>query len=1140
MIKYFLVLLSAFLYLEYVTLPVLAVTRVALVSTRGREAENKVLTLAEALLGEEPDIALVERREVERVLNEQKLTLSGFGDSDKAITIGKLLGVEMFAVLEVFPSSKEAIGLLVFDAGSGVKLLDMTLSADEIEKTAKIVVTGVSKACAKRRQPALQKKTVCLLSVRNAELPREMDDFCAGLGILLERALLDSPGIVALERNRLELVNRERSLPVAEEMKDLWSSVVVVESDVRRAADGRDLRVVCRLSNVTGQDISTVETTASQTNADSLARELAGRLAESLHVVSISAAEVKPIVEASRFYGEAQFLLGHGDRSAAIPHMYAACALAPTNKAFRAELKSLIVDDIFSHLAEAKRLFQWADNRTIWHYGVPVTKANRRYEESGLRCLAEGREQLTKAMDEMGPVLVEQHADDDRWFRDNTNSFKMVIPRSGADRFIVPLRRFYDRGDESQQSRMQTIINEYMDHIANRIEIVLLQIGGAGNDNKLLIDQNTDTSLTWLRSIHDLSVNPNDNYYRLLAKIAITWLKISERVYHRESSSQKKWDPRSAYMLMGLFLQECTGINSIFWPEFAGNSSIMNEASIKIGGAMAGNPYPFIRLYGHAIELNNVLQSNCLPPDIAQQQRIEFKETMLDILLTKPTAIRYNDASFLFQKIFHDTNELYEAQVELCDTMLSNHIIDEGALESLINNEPDLANQIKWIERVLAVNELIFREDSRHSFGVRKKFNQLLDKILPPGTYNETREKEFSRLREYNRRISSPPPVVSPAPPPPVSALSFSNLPWTDIHKVFDITSIAGLSSFDLPVMDGEAIYVLGHGGDLAHHGPFIKLLKIHLPDGEVQQFGDNRYYGSGQDACLGNGHFYAAMDLPNGIYDFPLGPGEVRCIDRNNGLPSSVVYSIAYLDGRLYAGLGGDGYIISYDLASNRTLVLASSRRREKLSPLDNGPPFQTDRMLADPPRSRVLFHIQGQQEIWQIDQDDTIRLYAKIINNQCARTIITNQHAKIVKIIKAQPGEPQNKWKRDRPFLKDKQWDSFLYTDNKAFVYNLLDSQCEIITTPCQGLVPVVVRCTARVSKPPPYQVVGKWLWAANPLARICLENMMTEQFPGLAREGVGLGFNPTQCIFPFNNGKQLLLGDGQTLWLVDLKID
>jgi len=783
---------------------------VALVSTCGEKAENHVLELAEVLLGTQPDIVLVERREVERVFSEQKLMLSGLGDSDKAMAIGKLLGVEVFAVLEIFPSSKEALGLLVYDAGNGVKLLDMSLPADEIEKTVKIVVTGVSKACAKRQQPALQKKTVCLLSVRNAELPREMDGLCTALRMLLERALLDSPGIAVLERNRLELVHRESYLPVAGESKELWSSVVVVELDVRRAADGHDLRVVCRLSNVTGQDIGTVEATASQTNADSLSRELADRLTESLQVVSISA-EAKPIVEASRFYDEAQFLHSHGDLSDAVAHMYAVCALTPANKVFRAELNSFLIDDAYSRLEEARRCFRFADGRRIWR--------SKQFTKEGSRFLTEGHEQLTKALDEVDPVLVEQHVDDNRWLRDNTNSFKIGSPLNNrADRFILQLRRTYDRGDESQQSRIQTIINEYLDHIVDRIEIALLRTGGTGNDNIDLISHNTSDILGWLNFIRNWSLNPND-YHRRFAKIAMAWLKMSELVYHKESTAQKnKWDPGRSDILVGLFWHECTGIKSIYGGERAETNSIINEASIKIGDAMVRNPYPFIRLYGHAIELHNVLRSDCLPPDIAQQQRIEFKEAVLNIMLTEPPTGRYkgmyNDADFIFQKLFHDTNELYEAQVELCDVMLSNHMIHNGLIQSLINKEPDPANKLKWIERVLAVNALA---DSRSYYNssdlVATEFEQLRNKVL-------------------GIPAPVPMPVVSAEPLPILPCL-----PWTEIHRVFDVTSIAGLSSFDRFVMDGEAIYVLCHGSSEETLGQYIgiellRLLKIHLPDG--------------------------------------------------------------------------------------------------------------------------------------------------------------------------------------------------------------------------------------------------------------------------------------------------------------------
>ncbi|MCX6993179.1 MAG: hypothetical protein NT011_08575 [Kiritimatiellaeota bacterium] len=1098
MIKYFLILLSAFLCLEYTTLPVLAVTRVALVSTCGERAENNVLALAEVLLSTQPDIALVERREVERALNEQKLILSGLGDSDKAMATGKLLGVEVFAVLEILPGSKEVLGLLVFDAGNGVKLLDMTLPADGGEKTAKIVLTGMRKACAKRQQPALHKKNVCLLSMRNAELPREMDDFCAALGVLLERALLDSPGIAVLERNRLEFVNRERSLPVAEESKDLWSSVVIVESDVRLAADGRDLWVVCHLSNVTGQDIGTVDATSSQTNADLLARELASRFTESLHVVPVGA-EVNPLIEASLFSHEAQLLHSHGDRSAAIAHMYATCALAPTNKVFRAELNSFLIDDAYSRLEEARRCFRFADGRRIWR--------SKQFTKEGSRFLTEGHEQLTKALDEMGPVLVEQHVDDNRWLRDNTNSFKIGSPFNGADRLILQLRRIYDRGDESQQSRIQTIINEYLDHIVDRIEIALLRTGGTGNDNENLISQNTSNILNWLRFIRNWSLNSND-YHRRFAKIATAWLKMSERIYHEESTAQNhKWDLEDN-STVSLLWRECTGIGSVFGPERKKPISMMNEASTKFGDAMIRNPYPLIRLYGHAIELHNALQSDCLSPDIAQQQRIEFKEAALNIMLTKPTWTLYRDTDYLFQKLFTDTNELYDAQVEWCDMLLSSHIVYDDLVRSLINKEADPANKLKWIERVLAVNALADSQSYyNHRALVAVEFEQLHNKVLGIPT-------------------PVPMPVVSAEPPPTLPCL-----PWTEIHRVFDITSIAGLSSFDHFVMDGEAIYVLCHGSSQETLGQYrgielLKLLKIHLPDGGAQQFGviKQPYFANVTDVCFGDGHFYVATD-GQGIFDFPIGPGEVRVIDSNNGLPSSVVYSIAYLDGRLYAGLGGDGYIISYDLASNRPLVLASSRRREKLSPLDNGPRFQTDHMLADPKRNRVLFRIQGQQEIWRINQDDTICLYAKIS--------------------KYSPYNPKNYTDQyiKKLVLKDEHGVAICGKDNQALVYNLLNTPYEIMH----------IREDAYYSGTNSYiygdsdfaprlcQVVGKWLWIASPFGRMNMKkNMERELFPGLAREGVGVGFNPTQCIFPFNNGKQLLLGDDKTLWLVDLKID
>src|SRR4051812_22376790 len=73
--------------------------RLALVSTDKGDSIRNVLTLAEAKLSEVPAVQLLERQAVDRVLAEQKLSLSGVVATEQALTIGKLLSVNLFAVL---------------------------------------------------------------------------------------------------------------------------------------------------------------------------------------------------------------------------------------------------------------------------------------------------------------------------------------------------------------------------------------------------------------------------------------------------------------------------------------------------------------------------------------------------------------------------------------------------------------------------------------------------------------------------------------------------------------------------------------------------------------------------------------------------------------------------------------------------------------------------------------------------------------------------------------------------------------------------------------------------------------------------------------------------------------------------------
>jgi hypothetical protein len=149
------------------------------------------------------------------------------------------------------------------------------------------------------------------------------------------------------------------------------------------------------------------------------------------------------------------------------------------------------------------------------------------------------------------------------------------------------------------------------------------------------------------------------------------------------------------------------------------------------------------------------------------------------------------------------------------------------------------------------------------------------------------------------------------------------------------------------PTILGEALY-----RSRANHGlPFVTIPAV----GDQQVF-------VGTDA---------------GIFVLPLAGGSAQHITTTNGLPVDHVDSLAWLDGKLYAGLAG-GYLVVYDLRTGECKVLASSQRRDAHSRLDNvSPPTQFHFMMTDPDRHRILFTVSlgdtvacaPQLGLWQID---------------------------------------------------------------------------------------------------------------------------------------------------------------------------
>ena len=142
----------------------------------------------------------------------------------------------------------------------------------------------------------------------------------------------------------------------------------------------------------------------------------------------------------------------------------------------------------------------------------------------------------------------------------------------------------------------------------------------------------------------------------------------------------------------------------------------------------------------------------------------------------------------------------------------------------------------------------------------------------------------------------------------------------------------------------------------------FVQLVRVKLPDGEPELLGkadiayQERSVGFMRydehiltDICFTKDKIYVAT-FAWGILAFDReGKGAGYSITTKLELPANKIQSCIAIDGKIYAGLEG-GYLVEIDPQAQRFETLASSRRKEKLSPFDDGEAFRIPYFFADP----------------------------------------------------------------------------------------------------------------------------------------------------------------------------------------------
>ncbi len=1077
-------------------------TRVALVSTDGKEAIRNVLDLAEAELGSEERIEILERRQIERVLSEQKLSLSGLVEANQIVAAGKLLSVDLFVVVETATSGKEALGLIVFQAQTGVRLWDAPLPAGEAKKVAKALATGVHQAVKKSRSTPRQMTPLCLLGVRNADLPRELDSFCESVGLILERRLLGSPSIVVLERKRLDYLNQEKSLPKEDAQKELLASLYLLELEVSRAKKGGGLQAHALVSDSKGKKLADVTAQTGKMDAAGLVDPLLQEVLRGLRAAPARDAGDR-IRESNRFLREAQLLWNHKLWREGLRTMECAYALDPSNRTHAALLAEYLLHYAVA-LVDPKgiNVLTWASANTHKITVDPPTltialKLAQRGVEMQHNDLLKLGSSERKALSWYGI----RHMGSRRSLRSWLNKLQYIEAKSPESR-------------EALVSSRATVEHRILDELSAWAEGVTKH---PGQGDIVAVKGSVPDSFfsqychDFRESIEFLKWNAAEAsaFEKALAQAGQQWVKAAER---QKLESFQVW--HLSWFLEDL-IRSATSSFAATWTIQPSDLAPVRD----VFATMQKSRHPVISLYGQCGFVLVDLKMKKLAP-VECRVSYEKMKQQADQWIEDPPVQRnvdnfragcYKALAFALDVLDFGSDAAAKPTeyFALCDFMLGRkEVVGEVLSRALSWKTPTPELETKRLELLNRTLTLVEQPDCRVLSGLKQ---HIKDTLWP------VRDKLLA------------------------GAAPQGEVPWNKARIVFDIKELKDIQALLAPTVVGEHVYLVGCG--VQEQQGTIQLVRINLTSGSIKVIGKTdvvlQHYGSGGISwgSFVNPPFVRRIVVDedtvyvgtrnDGIYTF--GPsGTVRRLDEKQGFPSTEVEGLAFLEGKLYAALSG-GYLVAYEPKAERVEVLASSRRKEKRTPFDDlNTGFSVPLVAADPQRDRLLLAVY-EKPVLPPNRPDPAK---EPVSGLWELNVKTNTFKRLLRFNNYSHAAFASPIRDDHLLLSSNTW---------ALDYDLARDKPDLLWAfnpvgPDLGIDKA--RCKDYFGMAPPRWYHDGWLWTNSPFGRLSLASKRQQRFPPLGKPRDLNPFHPREALEPLGKGDQVLIGDLYTLWVVSLR--
>jgi hypothetical protein len=1086
-----------------------AATRLAPVAGDSNAGLETVLDSAIVLLSKEADLQLLDRAEVSRVLREQELTLDGLVRAEHALKAGQLLRADLLAVLEgtlTNGTSSLSLGLVVFDARTGVRYADSALVASNTLSAASATVAAVQAAVAKAHRTAADLKTVGLLSVRNADLPRQYDGLCDSVGLLLERELTASPGIAVLERRRLEQISKERSMPLDAEGNRLLTSLRTIELDISQ--DGAGLQATLALVASDGSRSNQLAARVPSRDGVALAHLLAGDIAKVLEVPA-GGVSVNRKSEAIRFHHEYSVLFQHHDYATAVRALDAALALAPEEASWRLEMAGLLPFAAIEFVDPGGQ--NWVRSASV--QPSPGDLAS---------CLALGQ----RGIDLLLGLSREAAA----------------VARAGEPTPEVLKETYHERICQL----LYKLAGVYAARFTQAAEVAEL----VGKERTLRME----VLEPFLRSTA-VDETSFDAYSRTLQR----WLSLNWDCYPNAPHSEE----RAADDILALshWAEVSHKLNP---PDASGEylpistpaelfSRYPGERTTDFLNTLERDKDPVIRIFARAGRVACSCKAGGYPSDDTLAAEREFRLYAQDLLAHDPATKAGYLRNRVWGAIFNALQLLLNHPEGGTEYLAAcRFAFDQGDIQPALfqfataaldnTRHRKLPEELEVVEGALKL--VVDKPDAFPNFY----------RVHDEQSIRGTQEQRDKFIRDWQKKRDL---LASELGMSPLKAPSGSR--WKQSVCVLDlVTPDDKFGWLFKPVAEGKQVFAVVLGfRDWKVPERHLQLVRVQLEGGSASFLGATevgainpivRYavgsvrkplpIGFVRTACMGGGCYCAATDL--GVFMFPTNGGPVERLGAAEGLPCENICAIAFLDGKLYIGASEEraGYLAAYDFSSRKIVVLASSRRSEHLSPFDDQSPFTVPCLGADPLRHRLTMAVSslrtpGSPKLEPADPCVGVWSYQPASGEF---------HRLVPLLLKSEvPGnqawaglaDPNTLAARDlwRLALCD------LLHDRLLALYDSQAAQTNANHSPWQTQDPVLHYPPQIIPVDGPFVLRDGWLYSARPFQRMALADARRE---ALASPRTDYKFEPGELLQLLPDGKRILAADQCSLWLLEPEPD